>query len=113
MHAVVVTLITLEQVDVLFPRLQQAFGQVALYQRGRRSAGGPIHFGEGLLRRLYPEYLLQSFVLLLMVPGALMLDVVDGVLGILARLDDPTGARVKVLDLRNQQARTMVGSAGE
>lgn len=113
MHAVVVTLTNAEPMELLASRLQQAYGQVACYQRGRRVAGGMVHLGEGLLRRQHPEYLMQAASLLMLVPAALLFDLMDSVLSSVARLDDPAMARVQVLDLQKRGERALVGSAGE
>jgi hypothetical protein len=113
MHAVVVSLHDATQVDALFPRLQQAFGQVACYQRGQRLLGGPVHMGEGLVRRQHPGYLLQkAAALLLMVSGSSLFDTMDDVLGMVARMDSPSGVEVEVLDLTGPSRRSQLGSAG-
>ncbi len=113
MHAVVVSLGSTEQMDMLYPRMQQAFGQIAGYRLGRRFAGGPVHIAEGRFKRLHPEYLLRAAVLLLIAPAALMVDMVDGVLDVVARLDDPTGAKVEVISLVGAPEKTAFGSAGQ
>ncbi|MGI6358234.1 MAG: hypothetical protein ACOX2K_06035 [Bacillota bacterium] len=112
MQAVVVTLDSFEQASALFPQMKQAFGAVSRYQLGRRLNCGPVHIAEARLKRLHPQYLLRRAVLLVMVPLSSAMDVVDEVLGLVARMDDPCGATVELLSLQAKSSDSRVGSAG-
>ncbi len=112
MQAVIVSLNSPEQADVLFPHLKQAFGSVFGYNRGRRRSGGLPNIVEARLKRLYPQYLLRRAVLLIVAQTTSAMEVVDEVLGMVARMEDPAGATVELLSLSIDSPDNKVGSAG-
>lgn len=97
----------------LGPGLQRAFGQVAHYCRGRRLNDGPVHMAEVRLKRFAPQYLLQHSSFCLPTPAALMADVLDDLLGMVSRLEDPSQVKVEIIAVGQLQAGACVGSAGE
>ncbi len=99
--------------EQLQARLQRTFGQVSHYCRGRRLSGGPVHMAEAWLKRFAPEFLLHQSTFCLPTPGALVADILDELLSLVSRLDDPTQVKVEIVPVGQLLTETRVGSAGE
>ncbi|HBK85562.1 MAG TPA: hypothetical protein DDZ53_05975, partial [Firmicutes bacterium] len=92
---------------------QHHVGNVIRYHRGRRIAGGMRHVAESWLMRDYPECLLQPRVLLLLAESSNAQDLLDDVLNVVVRQDNPQEIQVRLVASENRKTKPIVGNSGD
>lgn len=113
MEAIIVSCQQEHVADILAKAFDQHHvGNVIRYHRGRRIAGGVRHVAESWLMRDYPECLLQPRVLLLLAESSDAQELLDEVLNLVVRQDNPNEIQVRLVALDNRKTRPSVGSSG-